>query len=326
MNARHFELFMRQLVSGGTRRGLLRLSASMPLAGFHGGRLDLGDTEGKKRRKKRRKKRKRKKCGKTGRKSVQGKCCAGSVAVDGVCQTCDVCADGCEFTSVPEAIEAASPGATIAACPGTFLVSESMSESVFFEKDLTIVGAGPGTDPRMNTILQGQETSLDALLTTTGQVVMQNLRIAGGTSGAIISTGSMKLIRCAFSDNGSSTNPSLSGGAITNSGDLTMTECTVSDNTAALGGGIFNTGTLTLIDSEISGNDATVQGGGIYTFDALGGGNVSLDAASRVTGNTAEDGGGIYNDGGTVELSTIANVSGNDPNDCGGDDVELCSG
>jgi hypothetical protein len=102
---------------------------------------------------------------------------------------------------VGDAIEAASAGDTIAICPGTFPVSQG----IFINKGLTIGGAGPGTDPGKNTILQGAVTD-EALLTISGQVVIQNLRLTGGTGfdgGALFNTsGSLELINCAFSENG----------------------------------------------------------------------------------------------------------------------------
>src|SRR5829696_796682 len=49
---------------------------------------------------------------------------------------CDVCAAGCAFTTVQAAIDAASAGATIALCAGTF------AENVRINKNLTLAGAG----------------------------------------------------------------------------------------------------------------------------------------------------------------------------------------
>jgi hypothetical protein len=58
---------------------------------------------------------------------------------------------------------------------------------------------------------------------------------------------------------------------------------------------------------------------------------VTLDAASRVTGNEADltdpnSGGGIFNVG-TLTLSSSANVTGNSPDNCGGPiPVPFCAG
>jgi hypothetical protein len=120
------------------------------------------------------------------------------------------------------------------------------------------------------------------------------------------------------------------GGGIHNAGvvgSLTLVDSTVTGNLATFGGGIRNFAALILTGSTVSGNTATDDGGGIFND----GDTMTLDATSRVTGNTADptdpdSGGGIFNDGGTVTLANAANVSGNTPDNCGGDAVPLCAG
>ena len=100
-----------------------------------------------------------------------------------------------------------------------------------------------------------------------------------------------------------------SGGGITNSGTLTLTNSTVSGNSGGEGGGISNGATLALINSTVSGNSAQ-RGGGIAHAGSL---MILID--STVSGNIAtEDGGGIVSNGlpkffGTIHLfnSTITN-------------------
>ena len=85
------------------------------------------------------------------------------------------------------------------------------------------------------------------------------------------------------------------------------------------GGGITNNpgSTLILMNSEMSGNTADLGGGIINFSSANDRGAVTLDAASRVTENTAnEDGGSIFTFGGTVTLDSEANVTANTPNNC----------
>ncbi len=70
------------------------------------------------------------------------------------------------------------------------------------------------------------------------------------------------------------------------------------------GGGIYNGfATLTITDSTFSGNTAS-DGGGIFNYGAL------TIADSNFSGNTFDDGGGIFNDGGTLTVSD-STVSGN---------------
>ena len=77
------------------------------------------------------------------------------------------------------------------------------------------------------------------------------------------------------------------GGAVSNYGDMQITNCTITNNSAnGDGGGISNSGTLTVTNTKITGNNA-VNGGGISTIGKLTLNNVT------VTGNTADYGSGI---------------------------------
>jgi predicted outer membrane repeat protein len=299
-----------------------------------------------KKRKKKRKETHKQTCGKAGSQPAKGKCCAGSVLVDGTCQRCDVCASGCEFSSVQAAIDAAAPGATIAICPGAY------REDLTINGVLTLVGAGDG-EGSGDTIVQG--TGQNSVVTIGGGIVaLERLRLAGGggnpteffSGGGIYNEGTTKVIGCTVSGN----TADYGGGIFHSAGALTLTDCRVSGNEAGTegggiyildpteatlemigckvsgntavdaGGGIYNQGTLRLTDSEISGN-STYNGGGIHSS-----GTVTVDAASRVTGNTAiVGGGGIYTSG-TVTLASSANVTGNTPSNCAGTAVPQCSG
>ena len=52
---------------------------------------------------------------------------------------------------------------------------------------------------------------------------------------------------------------------MSNSGNLTLTDCTVSGNTAYRCGGVFNSGTANLTDCTISGN-SSYYGGGVSNY------------------------------------------------------------
>ena len=88
------------------------------------------------------------------------------------------------------------------------------------------------------------------------------------------------------------------GGAIFNSGALTVRASAVDDNDAAFqGGGIWNgstvatdTPSLTLVNSSVAGNTAASAGGGIVTIKGA-----TLTATDgHVSDNTAVGGGGVY--------------------------------
>ncbi|MEX0682639.1 MAG: choice-of-anchor Q domain-containing protein [Dehalococcoidia bacterium] len=95
----------------------------------------------------------------------------------------------------------------------------------------------------------------------------------------------------------------VGGGAIFNSGDLTLTDVTIDSNQGSFGGGINNVGRLVLVGSTISGNNATSIGGGIYSQAA---GMLEIQD-SEVSGNmSASNTAGIHNIGEmTIQASTI---------------------
>lgn len=108
-------------------------------------------------------------------------------------------------------------------------------------------------------------------------------------------------------------NTAAAGGGIYNtssrSSTVTLTNSTVSGNTAHnSGGGVENLGTLTLAGSTVSDNRADGKGGGImndYFFGTL------AMSHSTVSGNTAADGGGIYNGIGSILTLTNSTVTNN---------------
>ena len=90
------------------------------------------------------------------------------------------------------------------------------------------------------------------------------------------------------------------GGGITNYGTLKLTYCEVKNNTAkGSGGGIFNGKTLNADNTEISGNTSGNLGGGVCNYGGSSGETIRMAAADlsycTISGNTAIDGGGIYN-------------------------------
>ena len=102
------------------------------------------------------------------------------------------------------------------------------------------------------------------------------------------------------------------GGAINNSGTLTVVNSTISGNAAVVqGGGIFNsgTGTLAIAESTIANNSVTnlagtAYGGGILSYGALQVVN-SIIAGNSVSGSTTDNGGGIFVSAGSASLANI---------------------
>ena len=128
---------------------------------------------------------------------------------------------------------------------------------------------------------------------------INGLRISGGNSNRIFNFGLGTIVNL---NNLTLTNGGLvaEGGAIFNSGTLTITNSTISGNAAGNNGGAIyhDGGVLSLINSTLSGNvsnGGTGRGGGIY----VNSGSVNL-TNSTIAYNTANNGGGVFNSGGTV--------------------------
>ena len=99
------------------------------------------------------------------------------------------------------------------------------------------------------------------------------------------------------------------GGGVANAGTLAISDSKILNNTAFSGAGLYNTfyGSLTLTDCTVSDNTGTGvnnRGGGVTSHGQL----KMID--STVTGNTADLGGGVFNQYGVATL-TRTTISGN---------------
>jgi hypothetical protein len=205
------------------------------------------------------------------------------VCWDGECVCGDVCPNGCQFTSVADAVAVApGNGGIIRICAGDYITSVDLLKS------LTIRGAGAGL-----TTLRGPG---DRRIFDIGNFVVriEDLTITGGNSGI--------------------------GGGINNDGPLTLVRVIVTGNMSPdVGGGIVNfspvgAAQLVLDNSHVSLNTAGDRGGGIINS----GGTVTLINGSTVTNNTAIQGGGIFVLGGTVTLEPGSFVCDNSEPQCTG--------
>jgi hypothetical protein len=171
---------------------------------------------------------------------------------------------------------------------------------------------------------------------TAGARVLNSLVTGNSASlfggGIDVDEGTLELVNSTVSAN---TAVGGSGGIDTDFGTITLTGSTVSGNTVTNGsaGGIWNFGgTATLNNSTISGNSAAnpsttlARGGGIRNQSALDStgtvvvsqATLTLSGTTTITGNQAEQGGGISN----RPLSTVlgsnwtGSISGNTPDQC----------
>jgi predicted outer membrane repeat protein len=138
-----------------------------------------------------------------------------------------------------------------------------------------------------------------AMLTLTACTVTNNRALYGGGI-SNPSSGTVRLERDSRVAGNQATN---GGGGIFNQGTLTLSESVVTENIANDGGGISNlnsSSSFTLRNgSTVSANEAAVNGGGIQNFV----GTVTLEDTSRVAGNRARTGGGIFTEGGAARVT-----------------------
>jgi hypothetical protein len=148
------------------------------------------------------------------------------------------------------------------------------------------------------------------ITSSSATVKLSGLTITNGFSdngGAIFNSGTLTVSQSTLSGDSAR----FGGGAIFNSGTLTVSQSTLSGDSvgSGFGGGIANFGTLTVSQSTLSG-DSAFQAGGIFNKGSL------TVNASTLSGNSAVEGGGIVNGGtATVNASTL---SGNSASDLGG--------
>lgn len=350
------------LADGASRRGLLRLLGLLPLAGLAALLGDEEAQAGRRRRRKARRRRRNDRARKRKRQKNQkgkgngnrnqtcqqacppcqvcdttsGQCAPDATQLGvacgdpnqvcqgvGSCETCDVCARGCTYSSVRDAIIAADNGATIHICAGTYRENNGIG------KNLTLIGAGDGTGAG-NTILEGDQTMTVVTIDTGATVTLHGLRITNGDSingGGVANAGTLTATSCTITGNGAD-----QGGGINNAGALTLNQTSIEGNFATNneGGGIYNENESSLVmnDSQISGNTAGNAGGGLFNNSAratLNNSTISGNTATGQNGNPGQ-GGGIFNLIGTIILSSGSSVTDNNPDNCAGEAVSGCSG
>ena len=161
-----------------------------------------------------------------------------------------------------------------------------------------VISSGPIGTACLNgfTIRDGYAGSIT--LSEPGSIYVDGAPISKSHGAGIYIRGSELTIKnCDFINNRAS---SAGGGIyIAYSPTLTITNCRIIDNIATLfGGGIFNGQSSPLIENcTISGNSVVAgEGGGLYTVSTMSTiPNISTNIRNSViSGNTADDGGGIY--------------------------------
>ncbi len=163
---------------------------------------------------------------------------------------------------------------------------------------LTIQGAGANGSFGLFQVNLGSSLTLRGLTLVNGGG--SAFAAGGGVGGAILNSGVLTVVGCTFAGNYAE-----GGGAITSNGTLTLMQCTFAGNsTTDLGGNaIFNFGSLAVTQCTISNNFSARNGGAIRCEQN---GNLTL-TNSIVAGNTASDPG---TDILSIGLGPVLTVSG----------------
>ena len=154
-------------------------------------------------------------------------------------------------------------------------------------------------------------------ITLTNGTLTNNYSILGGGAIATGATSRNTISNSVIYSN--STSITQTGGAILNTGTLTLTNVTLSDNFANNGGGLQNQGTATLTNVTIYENTAVSNGGGLNAS----GGTLNV-VNSLIAGNSAPTGpdcaGTIVSQGyNLIQTSTGCTVSGSTTGNISGD-------
>jgi hypothetical protein len=141
---------------------------------------------------------------------------------------------------------------------------------------------------------------------------------SGGDGGAVV--GAATIVSSTFVGNSAAT----AGGAVNASGSLAISGSTFTDNRASTGGavssgGVISGSSLAINNSAFTGNTASGFGGAIFNGPDFSFDSIPLATASNCTfaGNTALDGGGIFNTDATLALSN-STFAGNSASEFGG--------
>ncbi|MCA9878135.1 MAG: right-handed parallel beta-helix repeat-containing protein [Thermomicrobiales bacterium] len=222
--------------------------------------------------------------------TATSQCPAGSLCHAGGCHPCDVTCEGDGQTCGDQLRGKLGPS-VLYVCPGVYQGPFELGSS-------KLIGAGQGTNPRADTILDGQESSRVVVVSAAATAELRHLRVTGGLAdddqgggGGILNLGDLTVTDCTIAQNHAGV---FGGGGVDTiaPGVLTMANCTISENTATGGGGgIIANGPAMLTDCEITDNAAGegYAGGGVV-LNQLG--PVTLTNCT-VADNTATVDGGI---------------------------------
>ena len=233
----------------------------------------------------------------------------------------DAAIQGTPVKSIGKAVEMSDNGTEIHLSDGVY--SGSKNTRITIDKSISIVGSS-------DTVIDGENTNY--LLTVTGnaKVTFKNIRFINAYkspesyainypdpvygSAVEIRNAEVLIDNCTFENNQltySTNNQYTYGGAISNNGDLTITDSRFISNIAhstsglfSYGGSIYNNGTMSVADSEFlkSDNDDFSFGGFIANY-----GSAEITGTTIANARSAGEsrGSAIYNAGDLTLISSI---------------------
>ena len=152
-------------------------------------------------------------------------------------------------------------------------------------------------------VIKGQSSTIER-----SNAISDTFRFFYVTANGSLTLDRMTLSNGAVKNTDSTINVDDDGGAIYNSGSLTVTDTSITDNVASDdGGSIYNdNGYLKLFNTDIKDSLAS-NGGGVYSF----GGDIDITAAFITGNNASGSGGGLYNVNSTLSVvnSHVSNNS-----------------
>jgi hypothetical protein len=178
-------------------------------------------------------------------------------------------------------------------------------------KNLNIQGPGGSL-----LTINGNANSAIFQVDATYDVTIAGLTLTNGSAakgGAVSNSGTLSLSNCTIS----SSTATASGGGIenTSTGTLSATNCTISgkaNGSSSAGGGIENDGRMTLNNCTVTTSDATLFGGGINNSisGTLAATNCTIASNSAATGGGIANAGSMYLANCTIASNTALNGGG----------------
>ena len=234
---------------------------------------------------------------------------AGSLQVNTTADSNDGSCDSvCSLRDAITEANAIADGADITFAPGVTGTITLTSNLPYIETNTVIIGPGAGT------ITISGNNSYQIFNILTGTVAISGLTLANANSaidggGAIFNSGALTVTNCELFGNSGS-----EGGAIYNFGTLTVSGSTFSENSGGGGGAIANLRTLIVDTSTFSGNSSTASGGAIFSYEGV----LTVNDSTFSGNSAALFGGAIYNYIGTQMTADNNIFTGNTAESNGG--------